>query len=392
MQFIRRPLAARKLLCLAPIAVPLVLLLLLLLSIANRPFRAAAAARHEPFHAVWPLARTPGGPDAAARAAERAAAPPHDPNDWRACADDACCRRLLSPKGGARHIVANASVSFAVPARTGDYRRELKFRVALHSGADIVSQVIHGNGHWDLAKTRAVLAALQGGGGGLAQVKDATLLDIGANIGWFSVVAATAGFEVVAVEPFAENRAVLQHSLCLAGPAVRERVQLVPHGLHDVDGVTCELWQNPEVNYGDTITICDVAGAGARVAEFRAAGNVRLGEARMRRLDGLIADRTVRFRKNWPVVQKIDVEGFEPFAMGGAREFLASPAAPAVIFSEYSPSMIELGAQAVGESADVAKERPAKYLADMQAAGYTLSESGDQTQEIREVRFDRRRT
>ena len=41
-----------------------------------------------------------------------------------------------------------------------------------------------------------------------------TLLDIGANVGWFTLALASRGYHVIAFEPFCENRKALKHSIC----------------------------------------------------------------------------------------------------------------------------------------------------------------------------------
>jgi len=93
-------------------------------------------------------------------------------------------------------------------------------------------------------------------------------LDIGANIGRFSLAAAYSGYNVVAVELFEENRQLFKRSLCMAPDIVRKLVTIVPYalgpaktpGITDIDidtvNTVCELWQYPAVNRGDTHTIC----------------------------------------------------------------------------------------------------------------------------------------
>lgn len=165
-----------------------------------------------------------------------------------------------------------------------------------------------------MSKTRSILGSLASGRGD-------TLLDIGANIGWFSLAAAYFGRRVVSVEPGEENMALLRHSLCLAPVEVRERVALVRTGLGAKDGMLCEMWALPNGNRGNMNTVCDSADS----SEWMRARNfTKLCEAALSKLDRLVSSGAVSFAKGEKVLIKIDVEGFEPLALAGAEQFLAS--------------------------------------------------------------------
>lgn len=70
--------------------------------------------------------------------------------------------------------------------------------------------------------------------------EDVVLLDIGANVGWYTVTAAALGYTVVAFEPMAPNLAALRRSLC-DSPDLMERVTLVPRGLSNTTQ-DCVFW------------------------------------------------------------------------------------------------------------------------------------------------------
>ncbi len=53
------------------------------------------------------------------------------------------------------------------------------------------------------------------------------LLDIGANLGWFSFQAAAAGFSVLAVEPMPHNQGAFRRTLC-ENPELASRITLIP--------------------------------------------------------------------------------------------------------------------------------------------------------------------
>ncbi|XRB17797.1 methyltransferase [Pseudoscourfieldia marina] len=82
------------------------------------------------------------------------------------------------------------------------------------------------------------------------------LLDIGANLGWFSLAAASCGFDVVAIEPFAMNQALVEASTCANG--FHNEIKLIKSGL-DTVARTCSLYQIPHVNIGDTHSVCSTS-------------------------------------------------------------------------------------------------------------------------------------
>lgn len=53
------------------------------------------------------------------------------------------------------------------------------------------------------------------------------LLDIGANLGWFSLQAAAAGFSVLAVEPMPHNQGAFRRTLS-ENPDLAARITLIP--------------------------------------------------------------------------------------------------------------------------------------------------------------------
>lgn len=76
---------------------------------------------------------------------------------------------------------------------------------------DIVSREILVHGKWEISTPSQMAAGLP-----LAlPERNGVFLDIGANLGYFSLLFATHGWSVVSVEPMRQNRAALSASLCL---------------------------------------------------------------------------------------------------------------------------------------------------------------------------------
>ncbi|PNH12353.1 hypothetical protein TSOC_000719, partial [Tetrabaena socialis] len=100
-------------------------------------------------------------------------------------------------------------------------------------------------------------------------------VDVGANVGWFSVNVAARGYRVAAFEGMATNVALVRASVC-ASPGLSDRLRLYAFGLGATDD-TCYLFSDVN-NRGDGITLCGVA------SEAEAAAKVRRGYALRGRL------------------------------------------------------------------------------------------------------------
>ena len=109
----------------------------------------------------------------------------------------------------------------AVYGCTGD-----QWNATSHIGCiDIVSRDILIHGRWEIDSPTEMAAGLPS----IAlPARGGTFLDVGANLGYFSLLFATHGWSVVSVEPMRQNRAALSASLCL-NPALN--VSLYPRAL-----------------------------------------------------------------------------------------------------------------------------------------------------------------
>lgn len=125
-------------------------------------------------------------------------------------------------------------------------------------------------------------------------------LDIGANIGSYTVLAGTRGADVLAVEPVPKTHGMLRRNVAaneLSGRVV----------LHQV-----ALGSEP-----GTVTMTTDAGPANHV-ELNAINGAARIEVPMETLDRLVADRD-------PVAMKLDVEGFEKQVFAGASGVMSNP-------------------------------------------------------------------
>lgn len=143
-------------------------------------------------------------------------------------------------------------------------------------------------------------------------------LDVGANLGWYSVLLDRLGagrLAVHAFEPDPDNRALLEHNLELNHC---EGVTVRPEALADEGGVAT-LHRYRAINRG-------------KHSLLPIDGTVDTVEVRRTTLDRYLVDAGVGDRDIW--LLKIDVEGLEPAVLRGATGCLARVQA---MVMEYSP-------------------------------------------------------
>jgi len=193
-------------------------------------------------------------------------------------------------------------------------------------------------GDYEPHVTRALLGLLR---------EDTHFLDVGANLGYFSLLAAARcpRGRVFAVEPDPQNFRAFSASIALND--FRGRISAVQTAASDEDGLA---------------TLSDLGNAANRGARFtaktRAALEARVHgpapsftEVRMARLDRLFASERID-------VVKMDVEGHEPPALRGAEGLLRAHK-PAILL-EFSP----------GNIINIAGEAPEHPLQFLREFGY----------------------
>lgn len=184
----------------------------------------------------------------------------------------------------------------------------------------MVSRTIAKTGQWEILDPRD-LAELAGSE---LPALPATFVDIGANMGYYSLLFAHAGFRVIALEPLEHNRRAIEASMCL-NPRIAPRISLLPVALGEPTGTSaCVIESSSEKNRGNGVMRCGPAMAcprGARtVCEVVA----------LRRLDDVLADPSLRVTS--VDVVKMDVEGSECTAMAGGQS----------LFEKWRPKLVQV--------------------------------------------------
>merc|ERR1719321_2101435 len=96
------------------------------------------------------------------------------------------------------------------------------FDMALLQKDDLVSNFVAREGYWEIRDPQEMAAR-----SGAFLPTGGTLLDIGANLGYYTLLFASKGYKVIAVEPMTHNRVALETSLCI-NPGLKGLVTIVP--------------------------------------------------------------------------------------------------------------------------------------------------------------------
>jgi FkbM family methyltransferase len=185
-------------------------------------------------------------------------------------------------------------------------------KLELNSAGWFDRELISGRAHNPLVQ-EVVLQGLARGG---------TFLDVGANIGYFSLLAARLkGVQVFAFEPSPRELARLYRNIILNG---RSNIAVLPYGLADVDGAA-SLNLALESDYGMN-SVIDLSGF------TKCAGRV---ECPFVRLGSILSQSVLRDVR----VCKIDVEGHEMSVLRGMPPIMPL-LSQAVFVIEISPAFL----------------------------------------------------
>jgi FkbM family methyltransferase len=195
------------------------------------------------------------------------------------------------------------------------------FQLGVYPGDDIVSNRIQSDGIWEKAVLAEVWTDLVQPTGGVSNPR--VFVDIGANVGFFTIYAAMMGARVVAFEPLKQNVDLVKFSACLNG--VGERIELYGIGLKTQAGECVTVAGG--ANRGDAHLECT-----GEPSSLRGVGAAAVS---VDRLDHYVRGRHID-------LLKIDIEGFEQEAMEsglGAWRDPATGGAPSKVVFECNRNM-----------------------------------------------------
>lgn len=201
--------------------------------------------------------------------------------------------------------------------------------MAIIAKDDLVSNFVADHGFWEVRKPQDMA-----GSSGYNIPHTGTLLDIGANLGYYSLLFASKGYKVIAVEPMTRNRLALETSLCM-NPHLKSLVTIVPAALvapEHVHSTRCVI-RAPDMdihvhrfikNVGNGVLTC------GKTSEIQpcADGELNCEEPPVKSLDMVLAELQP---KSIDVV-KMDVEDFECHVFRGGQSLL----------EKYQPALLQV--------------------------------------------------
>lgn len=224
----------------------------------------------------------------------------------------------------ARHLAIGANVSFFRPHPNSPC-------VKRHMGDQpwVVAHVQRGANEFDLAvydfpshdvSEDTDLASNQWDEAGFGTImeyadsfKAKILIDVGANVGWYSFAFATEGRTVLAIEPFGPNLDLFNTSFCL-NPAQNATIGLMPIGLSSASR-RCDLYQRADgKDFGSAVSVCK----GMNVTVDPSL--IKQGEEETYILDDVLPD---EFRTGAKVM-RVDIGAHQYHALKGCASLLVT--------------------------------------------------------------------
>lgn len=198
--------------------------------------------------------------------------------------------------------------------------------VSVYTEGDIVSNNIKRHGYWDGGLTEVVSAILDARQQhSSVHTQPQTIVDFGANVGWFSLLAAAKGHRSIAVEPMSSNRGALFQSMALNkfDDSIRVVAAALGDGSPDSPGSLCIQPRVAGHNIGNGQTTTEVDGCGEVVP--------------VKTLGSIIGNEQVDF-------VKADCEGCEANAIMGMKDIIAGKSPPCSLAIEWRTEVMkELG-------------------------------------------------
>ena len=222
-----------------------------------------------------------------------------------------------------------------------------KFDMYIYNNEDIVSNVIKATKGWEKDSTKNILNVLQSYSS-LKQInkEDIYILDIGANIGWYTFFLGKYGYKILSFEPSNFNIYILRKSYCLN----RElKITLIKKGLF-TEEKNCDYYIS-KGNIGDGWIFCD---KNPTIPNHL----IKSGEIMITKLSNYVSFLS---QKNLAFI-KIDVEGAEGKAIESGIELIYKYHVP-FIFLEFTPNSLKLHGT-----------EPKEFLKIFEQNGYKMSE------------------
>ena len=202
------------------------------------------------------------------------------------------------------------------------------FNMYIYRIPDIVSNVIRYKKSFDPEETKKLMKALTYYSNKLnIGNEDIYILDIGANIGWYTFLFGKYGYKIISFEPSKLNNYILKKSYCLNKEV---NVTLINKGLYNEEKI-CDIY-NAVNNEGNGIVICK---DNETITKYFF--QHKTGEISLTKLNNYLP---FLLTKKVALI-KIDAEGSEGKAFEGGIELITKYHVP-FIYLEFTPTYLKL--------------------------------------------------
>ena len=193
---------------------------------------------------------------------------------------------------------------------------DIYFEMFVYKNKDIVSNEIRGRGSWEAKDTNIILSILEYYSKKRnVDKKDIYIIDIGANIGWYSFLLGKKGYNILSFEPSKTNYYILRKTYCLNN---NMNITFINKGLDKVENIT--FLYHPIDNIGNAMLASNF------LKDFIKE------EIILTKLNNYL-----NFFKNKNLALiKIDIEGSEGKAVEGGIDFISKYHVPFIIM-EFNP-------------------------------------------------------
>lgn len=199
------------------------------------------------------------------------------------------------------------------------------FDMYVYKSNDFLSNAISGSGSWETKETNNLLSLLDY----YSRKKniernDIYVLDIGANIGWYTFILENKGYNIISFEPSTTNYYILNKNYCLNN---NTNIILINKGL-DIEETNISIY-HPLINIGNAISSNDAHNSNIK--------NYIKEEIILTKLEKYIP---YLVNKNLALM-KLDIEGSEGKAIESGKELITKYHIP-FIFMEWTPKALKL--------------------------------------------------
>ena len=199
------------------------------------------------------------------------------------------------------------------------------FDMFIYKSNDFLSNAISGSGSWETKETNNLLSLLDY----YSRKKniernDIYVLDIGANIGWYTFILGNKGYNIISFEPSTTNYYILNKNYCLNN---NTNIILINKGL-DIEETNISIY-HPLINIGNAISSNDAHNSNIK--------NYIKEEIILTKLEKYIP---YLVNKNLALM-KLDIEGSEGKAIESGKELITKYHIP-FIFMEWTPKALKL--------------------------------------------------